>query len=476
MPLEYDLFAFRRGTITAPAGCGKTQIIADTLIQHAGAKPVLILTHTNAGVSTLRLRMQRGNVPSSAYRITTLDGFAMRLVGTFPERSGISPGILQLRSPGTDYPAIRQAACQLVQGGHLNETLAASYVHLIVDEYQDCNLVQHALVTAIAATLPTCVLGDPMQAIFGFGGNQLVDWNAHVLPQFPLIGELSHPWRWINAGTAALGQWLLHCRHVLSAGGNIDLRQAPAEVTWVQLLVGTVDHQRLVAARTAAVTAWGQVLVIGDSRNPRWRRQMASQTPGATAVEPVDWADLTTFGLLFNLGAADALTRLVHFAGELMTQVGVAALLARLESLLRGTARNPPTLAEAALLAFAAGPSFPLAENALRALTRQDNARVFRPEILRGCIRAMQIAAGGGCSFAEATIRERERNRHESRPLARRSIGSTLLLKGLEAEVAVIPTPETMDAKHLYVAMTRGSARLVVCSATPELVPLPPGR
>lgn len=28
-----------------------------------------------------------------------------------------------------------------------------------------------------------------------------------------------------------------------------------------------------------------------------------------------------------------------------------------------------------------------------------------------------------------------------------------------------------MDARHLYVAMTRGSARLVICSATPELFP-----
>ena len=80
MPPEYDLFAYARGSITAPAGCGKTQIIADTLTMHAAAKPVLVLTHTNAGVTALRLRMRRGNVPASAYRIATLDGFAMRLV------------------------------------------------------------------------------------------------------------------------------------------------------------------------------------------------------------------------------------------------------------------------------------------------------------------------------------------------------------------------------------------------------------
>jgi len=468
---EYDLLAVRLGAITAPAGCGKTQIIADTLTQHAGRKPVLILTHTNAGVTTLRQRMQRVNVPSSAYRIATLDGFAMRLVSFFPARSGLPAATLELRNPGVDYPAIRLAALHLLQGEHLTETLVATYAHLIVDEYQDCNLVQHSLVTALANVLPTCVLGDPMQAIFGFGGNQLVDWNAHVLQQFPPIGELNRPWRWINAGAPQFGQWLLDCRRILQAGDSVDLLRAPPEVTWVQLQPATAERQRLNAALTHSVTPEGQVLVIGDSRNPRARRQMASQTPGATAVEPVDLADLTNFGLAFILEAPDAITRLAHFAAETMTQVGVSVLLPRLDSLRRGTARTPPTPTEAALLAFAATPTYPLAADALRAMMREDNARVYRPDVLYGCLRALQMAAGGNCTFSAATVRERERNRHESRQLARRAIGSTLLLKGLEAEVAVIPSPESMDSRHLYVAMTRGSSRLVVCSATSDLVP-----
>ncbi len=83
------------------------------------------------------------------------------------------------------------------------------------------------------------------------------------------------------------------------------------------------------------------------------------------------------------------------------------------------------------------------------------------------------MAGSGTCSFAEATARERERNRHNSRPLARRAIGSTLLLKGQEAEVAVVLNPESMNAKHLYVAMTRGAAHLVICSETPVLIPRP---
>lgn len=63
MPPEIDLLAFNRGSIAASAGCGKTQLIADTICAHTEAKPILVLTHTNAGVSALRARLQRAGVP-----------------------------------------------------------------------------------------------------------------------------------------------------------------------------------------------------------------------------------------------------------------------------------------------------------------------------------------------------------------------------------------------------------------------------
>jgi ATP-dependent exoDNAse (exonuclease V) beta subunit len=56
---EIDLLAIDHGTITAPAGCGKTHLVADALTRHTAAKPILILTHTNAGVVALRGRLDR---------------------------------------------------------------------------------------------------------------------------------------------------------------------------------------------------------------------------------------------------------------------------------------------------------------------------------------------------------------------------------------------------------------------------------
>ncbi|WP_158900059.1 UvrD-helicase domain-containing protein [Burkholderia sp. L27(2015)] len=471
MPPEIDLLAVNRGSVTAPAGCGKTQLIADTLSLHGGPKPVLVLTHTNAGVSALRARLQRARVPNSAYRLSTIDGFAIRLISKFPRRSGHDPRILDLDNPAQDYPAIRNAAWQLLQAGHVNDALRATYSRLFVDEYQDCNLSQHVIVDWAAVVLPTCVLGDPMQAIFGFAGNRLVDWQANVQTQFPAIGQLQTPWRWRRAGTENLGNWLLAARGHLQAGQSIDLRGAPVEVQWVQLNPATAIQQRLGAARANAPDRHGNVLIIGDARNAQGRFQVASQTPGATAVERVDLDDLTNFGRRFDVAAGNALEQLVNFAASVMTGVGATNLLRRVQTIRQGRARNAPTPAEEAAVAFTDVPSLSAALHVLNSLEEQDGIRVYRPELLRCCVSAVRTAAGGACTLHAAAIQTRERNRHMSRPLARRSVGSTLLLKGLEADVAVILHPELMTAPNLYVALTRGAQRVVVCSVTPVLTP-----
>jgi hypothetical protein len=470
MPPELDLLAVERGSVTAPAGCGKTHLIADTLALHEGRKPVLVLTHTNAGAAALRQRIKKASVASTAFRVATLDGFVMRLIGMFPMRSAVDPRVFEISNPGSDYPAIRNAALGLLQAGHLSIALRATYARVIVDEYQDCNLVQHSIVDALAEELPTVVLGDPMQAIFNFGGNRLVNWATDVVRRFPAIGELATPWRWINAGAEDLGRWLLHARAELQAGRQVDLATAPAGLHWVQLDAADLDGGRRTAALTRLQDGESTVLIIGDSRNTRGRHQFTSQTRGATSVETVDLADLINFARSFDLARPAALEQLVSFAGELITGVRPAEFLGRIQTLQGGRARNPATAAEAAALAFAAQPELGAAMHLLQQLEEQDGARVFRPEMLTCCLSAMR-AATADRTFLEAVLQARERNRYHGRPVARRAVGSTLLLKGLEADVAVILQPERMDACNLYVALTRGAKRVLVCSQRSVLRP-----
>ena len=134
---------------------------------------------------------------------------------------------------------------------------------------------------------------------------------------------------------------MLDVRAKLLRGEPIDVRIAPDGVSWVEL-DGTEDHQkRLRAARVRPPNSEGCVLIIGDSTNPDGQRQIASQTPGAIAVEAVDLKDLVKFARAFDLAEPDALERLATFAQSIMRNVGAADLVRRVGSLLRGTARNP---------------------------------------------------------------------------------------------------------------------------------------
>ena len=470
MPPELDLFSVDRGSVTAPAGCGKTHLIAYSLSKHVGSKPVLVLTHTNAGAAALRQRMKKASVHSSVFRVSTIDGFAMRLIAMFPMRSAIDLRILEIGDPRNDYPTIRNAALALLKAGHLSIALRATYARVIVDEYQDCNLLQHSIIDALACELPTVVLGDPMQAIFGFAGNRLVNWTQDVVTRFPSIGELETPWRWINAGNEELGRWLLHVRSELQAGRNVELHTSVAGLEWIQLDRADLEGGRRTAAHTRLQEGEETVLIIGDARNPRGRHQFTSQTRGATSVETVDLADLTGFARRFDLIRADALDHLVNFAGEVMTGVNATTYLGRIKTLQGGRARNSPSPAEDAALAFAKQPTLGAALQVLQQLEAQSGARVFRPEMFNCCLSAMRSVAGEK-TFLDAVLQVRERNRHHGRPVSRRAVGSTLLLKGLEADVAVILQPEQMDACNLYVALTRGAKRVLVCSERSVLSP-----
>jgi hypothetical protein len=114
---DIDLMAIARGTVTSPAGCGKTHLIAKTLTRQADSKPILVLTHTNAGVVALRGLLDREGVPPRRYRLCTIDGWAMRLISTFPRRSAHSRDILKLNNPAIDYPNIPRRGGPLARIG-----------------------------------------------------------------------------------------------------------------------------------------------------------------------------------------------------------------------------------------------------------------------------------------------------------------------------------------------------------------------
>lgn len=471
---EIDLLGCSGGSVTAAAGSGKTQLIADTVKAHQGAGRILVLTHTNAGRSALESRLAGEKADPARYRVATIDSWMLRLAASYPQRSAVDKEWLQLADKRNDYPRVRKAAVRLLASGDISELVQASYSRVLVDEYQDCSQIQHAAVREVSKLVPTCVLGDPQQSIFAFD-HAPVHWDREVLPSFPDLGTLKEPWRWTRVNCTSLGLWLGECREALKRGEPIDLRSAPSQfVRWRPHDSATVIKVRQQAVAEKPAQDHWSMLVLADSDKPQAHRSLARRTPGLVTIEALELEDLVSFAATFDITAADAAARLVTFMAKLMTQLDAKQLLKRLVTLLGGTSRKEASPHEAALVKFARARSFESALEAVLACRNGPGVRLYRPEVYRVLLSALRRVISQNCTFKDAAHAACEANRHIGRPAVRRAVGSTLLLKGLECDVAVVLNPAAMNAQNLYVALTRGSRQLVVCSESRWLEPLPP--
>lgn len=461
-----DPLLIDRGCIQAPAGCGKTYLIANSLKRNTAAKPILVLTHTNAAVAALRKNLDWEKVPRANYRLATIDGWAMRIIGMFPIRSGATSEALGK----PDYPAIKDAILKVLSGRHIDNILVANYSRLLVDEYQDCLQKQHTLICELSRILPTCIFGDVLQGIFDFGDTP-VDWNKVVLRDFPLQTTLGKPWRWDNAGCGKLGQWLLSVRPILEAGGKIDLDQTPPELEWVRISSPN-DFEAILKATHKLPDHCTNSLIVCDGKGYKGKarqQDIARKTKGASTVENADLSDLTAFAKSFDFASDVATEMLIEQATKLLRNLGSANdLLQRYRILKAGTNRNPPTEAELAVLEFDQQRSPSSAARMLSALGNQAGVSPFRREVFRNLLKALNSTQDPK-EFYDMAVRAREERRFHNRSLGRISVGSTLLVKGLEADQVVIVDADCLNAKNLYVALTRGAKRIVICSQTQYL-------
>jgi DNA helicase-2/ATP-dependent DNA helicase PcrA len=452
-----------QGRIEAAAGCGKTESIVQ-LTSIWGGKRTLILTHTLAGVAALRRRLQSAGVPTNRYALSSIDAWCVRRVSEFPLRAGPMPDPSNSR---VFYPAVRNACLSLLASHALDAALISSYGRVFVDEYQDCGPDQHAIVCALTKLVPTFVFGDPLQAVFDFPGSPVVVWDRDVAPVFPLLVTLDHPWRWIRAGAVELGQWLSRARVLLGDGTGIDLQDLPEGCEWRQL---SGDVARDTQAVRTATSYWhradGSVLVLANPTQPRRHADIARTGDGIQVVENLDLRTvIQAMARLEQAPAPERLRLLLDLAHSVMTGIPVNDLIRRCDVLQRGRSRTPPTADETIALEFALQADWPNAEAALRRWAVQPGRRVFRREVLRmllDCFRS--TATGRQPSLEEAMASARERRRHQGRSTSARSIGSTLLLKGLEADYTVLLDLEQLSPQHVYVALTRATRGVLIFS------------
>lgn len=464
-----------RGSIVAAAGCGKTEQIARATSLGNGRR--LILTHTHAGVDVLRARLAFHKVPRSRYRLETIAGFCLRYAAAFPVTSG-----LKTSSPASDaeWRDVYKAASQLIINQAADEILKASYSGVFVDEYQDCSLAQHDVVNALSRVLPVCVFGDPLQAIFDFKGQQPVDWDKDVFPVFPKKGELLTPWRWHKKENPKFAEWLAMVRVALDAGGHVDLAGRPPCVNWEAL--PTDQNRRTmkiveVCKRVRGEAGNGSVVVIVDASSIGIQAYIAKQLSktGYSKIEPVGCESL--YASVKKLEKAKDFKQLqetVSFITDCMTGAEetpyLAAVNARLEGRRAGAAKFGDLIDLG--VAFLANPTFQNRLALLDAFHQREECYCFRREMFHAMRAAHLLCISRpGLALADAVRETQTRARHAGRVVPRLSVGSTLLVKGLEFDHAVVVHTPKMTRRDWYVALTRATTGLTVLSPTQKFEP-----
>ena len=427
MPTETDpatLAAAERAFVVAPAGCGKTELIARAI--ELGEGRSLVLTHTHSGVNALRARLQKYGVSKEKFHVATIAGLGLRYASAYPSLSG-----LRVASPsGADWPLVYEATIELLRHRVMRDVLERSYSGVYVDEYQDCSLPQHEIVITISEILPCRLLGDPMQGIFDFS-EPTVDWRRDVVPFFERLPDLATPHRWLTVNPE-LGRWLAEARTQLISGSPINLRDSPAQ--WLP----KTPASQIAACQTAADTTDGSIVAIG--KWPRECHDLASRLGGMFgSMEELDCRALMDFVGDFD-STSDGhrwATKMIDFASSCFTVVG--SRLSNYRS--RYAAGSTPDASRlttnravvGALNRVVSAPSVGTLVDAARVLEGTPGAQLYRRELWQEMKTTLLTHRGSEReSITETAWHVRDRSRHNGRPPENRIVSRTLLVKGLE--------------------------------------------
>lgn len=451
-----------KGYVIAPAGYGKTHLIA--LAVRAARGRQLVLTHTFAGVNSIKTKMTALGVPASMYQVDTIASWSLRLCLAYPKTSGWCTD-----SPADDQWNQLYASCSdLLRMSFIRRVVASSYAGLYVDEYQDCSDLQHSLVCNLAEFLPCRVLGDPMQSIFDFEDAKPVDWETSVYPTFECLGELDIPWRWIE--NPRLGAWLRDVRNKIQAGQRIDLlnNRPPCVIRYriepdnlekkqYSSLYGLLNHNESVIA-----------LLGGDQQSKNKTHLLARKMAGKfSSIEEIEGKGLHTF--LKQMHGAKTTQKgfllAVEFAKKCFTGISnvLTAGTKRGEfAVLRKGTKYPSLLLAAN--AYLEEPTSSTLMKFFVELKVNPATGAYRRDLLNRLLQILKLHSENyGMTLIEAGKIYQRDMRHLGRPIKHKKlIGTTLLVKGLEFDHAVILDADSLDAKDLYVAMTRGTKSLTI--------------
>lgn len=463
-PTPQEFLNERDNILIAPAGFGKTYFIADCVSQATNRQ--LILTHTQAGVASIKEKLRNKGVSNIKYRVETISSFAQSYVRAF-DNTGMIP---EEQKSSEYYPYIINKCIEILKMKPVQDVVCYSYSGLFVDEYQDCSETHHLLVLELANLIPTHILGDPMQGIFNFNG-KLVDLEDEtVMGRFSKRYELKTPHRWINSGKLQLGDEILMIRNAIKSNVDIALDQFAN----IEYLKGTylTNYRQILSVLLTTPS----VLVIHPISNPIAPREkvVAAFKNIPELIEAIDARPFYEYAKLFdNEGNRPAIDIIDEFIVELFAKIGKWYNKVEKKFIEKRSETDRKLLSPIKNLMNELSSKYDLKKvtDILVAISKLPLVKCYRRDLLRSILASITEAYQSGITVTEAMKKNRDMIRRVGKRIVGKCVGTTLLTKGLEFDTVIVLDADTFDSKNLYVAISRCTKRLMVLSQTSKISP-----
>lgn len=460
------IFAQQTAAVIAPAGHGKTEMIVD-MVEYTDSKQ-LLLTHTHAGVDALQKRLNHRGIPKTKYTISTIASFCMKWGMAYCHTSAVDTSLSPYSTKDEVqryYSQFYDGAKRLFQHKWAGRILQESYAGIIVDEYQDCLQSHHEMFLVLSQYLPVRVLGDPLQGIFSFGDQQIVDWNCLG---YPIVDVVTSPWRWSKANPS-LGKYLNDVRDSLWPA--LTGQQCMLHIDSCNGSICVIDPQHFdVYSMLREFRQYTSVLYLS-----KWEAQQTNfclRHPNIFQLdEKQECEDLFKFANSFsNKSGAELLLEIVEFESKCATKVN-AELNSYKKRLAKGSLdfgritknREFGSLLESVHTANKH-------ETIIRILEWFEKNPIFkcyRKELCSEMVRSVKYARDHGISIFEAAEHIRKDPTLQKRYQGFKCLSSrTLLSKGLEFDCVIIDMSIPLSAKEFYVALTRAMRKIYILSPT----------
>lgn len=460
----------RKSLLIAPAGCGKTYTIAECLKYTEGLQ--LILTHTHAGVASLKEKIKEKGITTNKYRVETIDSFAQKYVNAFYCGNDVP------EQDNKDYfPFIIEKAFELVKIKPISDIIKLTYEGLFVDEYQDCTKNQHKFIMALSEILPIHVLGDPLQGIFSFRKQQLVEFDKDLngFKEF----KLKEPWRWKNTNPE-LGRCLMEIRKKLEKKEDIDLNTFKDTIEVIHInekdiyTIGTPYNKKI----WNLLDESNPLIIHPESSNINTRIKIIRFFKNKIyLVEAIDDKDFYKFSKNFDKSTPDNIYKIIYdfiFTKEIFKKTGIENWFNEKSLKQKKDEKDREKIEPIRknLEKLQNKISFLLIAQTLKQIRNLPWVLCYRKELFNDLCKALEEAEYNNTSVYEAMKKIKNRKRRLGRKIEGKCIGTTLLVKGLEFDtVAVLNAHKFKDPKNLYVALTRASHKLIVFTNSSILSP-----